>query len=349
MLIALLCSALVASLGCSSSIGVTYLVLGRGLVFELMWKLMPSVGLFMVIVVAWTLSGGPGSIAMTAIYGPIAVMIVAGNFILVGKSVGRRISAAVTELKAGVEQINAAAHQVADASQSLAQGASEQSGTLQNVSQNTTDLVGQSHSSSEVVSSVASISAESVREFKLAGASLDGMLRAMTEIVDSNTKIGKVLKMIDDIAFQTNILALNAAVEAARAGESGAGFAVVADEVRSLAQRCAQAAKDTGLLVQESGTAATSGRRMVEQVVKSVRDLEGNAVKTGSLAQSAHTFTSQQTTMVAEVSAAIRELDQVTQATAASAEQNAAAAQELSAQSRVINDIALTLNALVEG
>src|SRR5437016_2684509 len=176
--------------------------------------------------------------------------------------------------------------------------------------------------------------------------SLDRMVAQMKEIDTSSNKIARIIKVIDEIAFQTNILALNAAVEAARAGEAGMGFAVVADEVRNLAQRCAQAAKDTTGLIEESIDKANDGKVKLDRVTVAVGSITetSNAVKT--LVEQVKTGSEEQARGIAEVSKAISEMERVTQTTAANAEEGASASQELTAQSHSLEGIVRRLNAM---
>ena len=173
------------------------------------------------------------------------------------------------------------------------------------------------------------------------------MVGSMKEINASSDKIAKIIKVIDEIAFQTNLLALNAAVEAARAGEAGMGFAVVAEEVRSLAQRCAQAAKDTESLIEESIQKSHDGRTKLEQVTSAVASVTESATKVRVLVDELDLASQEQAEGMQQVTSAIVTMEQVTQKTAASAEETASAGEQLSAQSMTLRDMVDRLSMLV--
>ena len=185
------------------------------------------------------------------------------------------------------------------------------------------------------------------RRIKDSDAALGEMLASMNDIKSSGGKIAKIIKVIDEIAFQTNILALNAAVEAARAGEAGAGFAVVAAEVRNLAQRSAQAAKDTADLIEESIGRSDAGSAKLEKVAVVIRAIKDSASKVKILVDEVNQGSQEQARGAEQVSKAMQQMGQVTQANAASSEQTAAAGQELAAQAESMSSIALELRAVV--
>lgn len=178
---------------------------------------------------------------------------------------------------------------------------------------------------------------------------LGEMVHSMSAITESSTKVSKIIRTIDEIAFQTNILALNAAVEAARAGEAGAGFAVVADEVRSLAHRSAQAAKDTADLIEEATTAATAGSTKVVQVAASIAAITDSISRVKALVDEVSVASRQQTEGIDQVTRAVGQMEQVTQSTAATAEESAAASEELSAQAEHALAVVSRLRTMVNG
>jgi methyl-accepting chemotaxis protein/methyl-accepting chemotaxis protein-1 (serine sensor receptor) len=194
----------------------------------------------------------------------------------------------------------------------------------------------------------AAIVTESESGFQKANNSLSEMVVAMEGISTSSQKISKIIKVIDEIAFQTNILALNAAVEAARAGEAGMGFAVVADEVRSLAQRCAQAAKDTTDLIEDSILKSDSGMAKVDQVAVAIRDITAQSAQIKTLVDEINLGSIEQSRGIDQISTSIGQMEQVTQSSAANAEETAAAAEQLSAQAKTMNDVVAQIRSMVQ-
>ena len=180
-----------------------------------------------------------------------------------------------------------------------------------------------------------------------ANAALGEMVTSMVAIKESSDKVSKIIKTIDEIAFQTNILALNAAVEAARAGEAGMGFAVVADEVRTLAQRSAQAARDTAALIEESITRANHGHQRVAQVSDAIGAITASAGRVKELVDAVSVASREQSHGIDQVTQAITQMEKVTQNTAATAEESAAASEELSAQAESAMAVVGRLSTLV--
>ena len=178
---------------------------------------------------------------------------------------------------------------------------------------------------------------------------LEEMVQSMKEINTSSEKISKIIRVIDEIAFQTNILALNAAVEAARAGEAGMGFAVVADEVRNLAHRSAQAARDTAALIEESIAKSNEGNKKLQLVAASIQQVTGSATQVKVLVDEVDVGSQEQARGIEQIAAAVIQLETVTQRSAASAEESAAASEELAAQAQTLYDVAERVRALVGG
>ena len=198
--------------------------------------------------------------------------VVAGLGIRVVRRIVTDLRRMASELGSGAVQMAQSASQVSSSSQSLAQGSSEQAASLEETSASSEQIRAMACRNSENSRAAAELVAHSQQKFAQADQSLEQTVVAMGQIHVQSGKISKIIKTIDEIAFQTNILALNAAVEAARAGEAGMGFAVVADEVRNLAQRSAQAAKDTAALIEESIGRSNDGKQKVDQVAVAIRD-----------------------------------------------------------------------------
>ncbi len=255
----------------------------------------------------------------------------------------RALGRAIDDLSTTSDHVNAGAAEVAAASRSLAEGASEQVAAVEEIasSNRQTNLmaaenVGRTRTAGELV-------AEEQREFAHASARLTEMVSAMEAIDAASGRISRINKVIDEIAFQTNILALNAAVEAARAGEAGLGFAVVADEVRNLAQRSAQAARETATLIEESIATSDSGRAKVAEVAAAIEALTARATTVRTLVEEVRAGSGEQQRAVTRVGQSLEQIEKVTQQSAAAAEEGSAAAEELHAQAGALLDGVTTL------
>ena len=282
-----------------------------------------------------------GMFALSTVLGAVVFVVV--------RQISGMLQKVATEMSEGAGQVASAASQVAASSQSLAQGASEQAASIEETSAATEEIHSMARRNTENSNSAASLVSQSQREFERTKTSLEAMVTAMSDITTSSGKISKIIKVIDEIAFQTNILALNAAVEAARAGEAGLGFAVVADEVRNLAQRCAQAAKDTADLIEDSVAKSNAGKTKVDQVADAIRTVTEEAGKIKVLVDEISVGSQEQARGIEQIGSAIAQMDQVTQRAAASAEEGASAAEELTAQSESLKAVVAQLTLMVGG
>jgi methyl-accepting chemotaxis protein len=246
-------------------------------------------------------------------------------------------------------QIASVAHQIALSSQSQAEADSVQAATIEETSSVSAEINSLAARTTENAHATAVLMSHSEETLGKTNQSLTEMVGAMQRINGSSQKISKIIKVIDEISFQTNILALNAAVEAARAGEAGMGFAVVADEVRNLAQRCAQAARDTTDLIEESIQSSDEGRSKVDQVGSAVRAITSESEKIKQLIDEISTGSVEQSHGIQQISQAISQMEQSTQSNAAHAEQGAAAAVQLNAHADSMKELVGRMRLMVEG
>jgi methyl-accepting chemotaxis protein len=263
------------------------------------------------------------------------------------RGMNQTLAQSIHEMAGSAEQVSLAAAQISTASHSLAQGTSQQAASLEETSASTEEINSMAQRNSENSHAAAELVKQSDDKFADANRSLQDMISAMAEINASSDKISKIIKVIDEIAFQTNILALNAAVEAARAGEAGMGFAVVADEVRNLAQRSAQAARDTAVLIEESIAKSNDGKLKVDQVSKAIRGITEQSAQIKILVDEVHLGSQEQSRGIDQISKAIAQMEQLTQNAAASAEESASTAEQLKAQSSALKNVVQHLNSTI--
>jgi methyl-accepting chemotaxis protein/methyl-accepting chemotaxis protein-1 (serine sensor receptor) len=259
------------------------------------------------------------------------------------------LNRAASEITSGADQLSAAANQIASGSNTLAQNATREAAFLEETSASAEQITAVTRQTEERSNDAVRVMVQVERTVQEANQSLSEMLTSMQDITTSSQRISKIIHVIDEIAFQTNILALNAAVEAARAGEAGMGFAVVADEVRNLAQRSAQAAKDTTELIDESLRSSEQGRLRLDKVSSAISGITGSASQIKGLIDAIHAASGEQARGVEQISKAIGDTQSLTQSTAANAEEGAASSEELNAQTSTLLEVAQTLNNLVGG
>jgi methyl-accepting chemotaxis protein len=280
-----------------------------------------------------------GTLALSLLLGALIVVVVRG--------MNLELKASVNEMTAAIREIASAASQVASSSHAMAQGASEQAATIEETSAASAEINSMAQRNTENSRTTADIVTGAQVRTERTNSSLREMVEAMDGITSSSQKISKIIKVIDEIAFQTNILALNAAVEAARAGDAGMGFAVVADEVRNLAQRSAQAAKDTAALIEESIQRSNGGKTKVDQVADGIHTVTEETARIKLLVDEINLGSMEQSRGIDQISRSIIEMEQVTQSNAAGAEESAAAAAELSSQAQAMRSIVERLSEMV--
>ena len=264
-----------------------------------------------------------------------------------------RITGTLQEIIDGLgeasHQVQDASAQISDSSQSLAEGATEQAASLEETSSALEEMASMTRQNADNANKTNDTTAGNNKTIAAGSVAVSNMSQAMAEISDSSEKINNIVKTIEEIAFQTNLLALNAAVEAARAGEAGKGFAVVADEVRNLAQRSAQAAKDTTQLIHGTVERVRNGSSIAEELGKSFKEIEDGSNTVARLISEITSATNEQAQGVDQVNTAVAQMDKVTQQNAANAEESASASVELSAQADQLSNMVSDLIALVDG
>lgn len=277
----------------------------------------------------------------------LALVISSAVWLVFGRRLSSRLGPMIAGLADGANEVVAAAGQVATSAQTLSQGATEQAAALQETSASMEEVASMTRENATGARSATLLMVEAGRSVDESNRALAELVNSMAAIQESSQRVAKIIKTIDEIAFQTNILALNAAVEAARAGEAGMGFAVVADEVRNLAQRSAQAAHDTAALIEASIGRAQIGSEKVHQVGGAIGSITASVAQVKTLIDAVDQSSQRQTEGLSQVSHAFKQIESVTQSTAATAEESAAASEELAAQAAVTLRTVQDLNALL--
>jgi methyl-accepting chemotaxis protein/methyl-accepting chemotaxis protein-1 (serine sensor receptor) len=278
------------------------------------------------------------------------VLVMGGSTALAARTTFRltgQIAQTASDLGEGIDRSATMATQMSDIAQSLSKGASEQAASLEETSASMEEMAAMTRANADSARQATALMTEVHGQVAGSDRALTEMLDSMREIEESSQRVSKIIKTIDEIAFQTNILALNAAVEAARAGEAGMGFAVVAEEVRALAQRSADAARDTAALIEASTERTRQGSVRTTEVATVVRGVADGVSRVRALITAVSDASAQQSDGIAQTAHAIQQMERVTQATAASAEESAAASEQLSQDVETARDAVRELERLV--
>ncbi|MEN1758944.1 methyl-accepting chemotaxis protein [Anoxynatronum sibiricum] len=318
-----------------------------------------TVQTIIILVIAILISIGLGVFISNSIKKPINLMVVASEKMADGdlnvdidintldeigtlanafSRMAENVNDAMQDINSAADQVSAGSSQVADSSQQLSQGATEQASSVEEITASMEELASQTNQNAVNATEASNMAGQAQKDAEAGNNRMKEMLVSMDEINESSNKISKIIKVIDEIAFQTNILALNAAVEAARAGQHGKGFAVVAEEVRNLAARSANAAKETTEMIEGSIQKVSTGTNIANETAKALENIVKGVADATQLVQQIATASNEQASGIEQVNEAIMQVSQVTQTNSATSEEAAAASEELSSQAQLLKD-----------
>jgi len=277
----------------------------------------------------------------------VAILVVVSLTII--KDIVTSMESVARDLDESSREVSTASSELDAASQKLAEGTTEQAASIQETSSTLEETASMVKQNRENTQQAAVLARQSKEYASKSNTEMQNMMTAMDDLKKSSAEISKIIKVIDEIAFQTNILSLNAAVEAARAGDAGKGFAVVAEEVRSLAQRSAQAAKDTTVIIESNIDLSENGATMAKDVQKSISEIDAQSKKVSDLLEEIAVATDEQAQGVDQINKAISQMEIVLSSNAQTAEESSSASKALYAQTLTMKDIISDLNEIVKG
>ncbi|MBU4316918.1 MAG: hypothetical protein KKF30_06550 [Proteobacteria bacterium] len=276
----------------------------------------------------------------------VSVIIV---WLVTKRSIVNPVNTAINALKKVAPEIDLTSSLVSSASQSLAEGSSEQAASIEETSSSLEEMSSMTRKNADNASEANNLMKKTSEVIQKANVSMTELTGSMEKISKASQETSKIIKTIDEIAFQTNLLALNAAVEAARAGEAGAGFAVVADEVRNLAMRAAEAAKSTSALIEDTVRRINDGTKVVSQTNEAFSEVFHSATTIKDLVEEIAAASNDQAQGIEQINKAVTEMDKVVQQNAASAEESASASQEMNSQAGKLNEVVDELAKVIGG